>query len=441
MPISPLIRLLAVTALACAVAGPSSAQLPNLGGTVGGVLGQTQGALGNVTNGVQDQIGQTTQRLSNDLRAVRADRLTALRRQYPNLIDVDPHGAAVIRAQVLAVDPSAEALAAAQRQGFTIVEQNAAGALGLSIVTLRAPQGMSTRRAVEALRRADPSGAYDYDHLYLGAGEAAAEAHARQPNGAGVSSNVRIGLIDGGVDAAHPALASLAIHQRGFAGEAHTDAHGTAVASLLAGESADFHGAAPGASLYVADVYGGSPTGGGAGAIVAALNWLAEQRTPVVNISLVGPPNRALEAGINAMLQRGFVIVAAVGNDGPSAPPLYPAAYPGVVGVTGVDARNRVLPEAGRGAQVDWAAPGSDMLAAQPGGGFAGVRGTSFAAPIVAGLIAREMSAPSPQASSHAQQDLGADAVDLGARGRDNVFGAGLVGGDVRVLPRRVAAR
>jgi subtilisin family serine protease len=223
------------------------------------------------------------------------------------------------------------------------------------------------------------------------------------------------------------------LQQRGFAGpQALANTHGTEVASLLVGDDGAFRGAAPGASLYVADVYGGRPTGGGVSAIVAAMAWLAQSRATVINISLVGPPNGALESAVRAAIARGHVIVAAVGNDGPSAPPLYPAAYPGVVGVTGVDARNRVLPEAGRGAQVDFAAPGSDMSAASLGGGYAPVRGTSFAAPIVAGLIARRMTTPSTENATRAEGELSHAAQDLGARGPDRTFGAGLVGAEVR---------
>jgi subtilisin family serine protease len=103
-----------------------------------------------------------------------------------------------------------------------------------------------------------------------------------------------------------------------------------------------------------------------------------------------------------------------------------------VVGVTGVDAHNRVLPEAGRGAQVDFAAPGSDIAAAGPGGRYVTVRGTSFAAPIVAALIARGLGAPDPSAAARAEAALAQEAVDLGARGADPVYGAGLVGADLR---------
>ncbi|MEJ0061286.1 MAG: S8 family serine peptidase [Terricaulis sp.] len=449
------IRLAAFVLLAAAFAGPAAAQLPGgLGGAVGDVTSGVGGAVGRVgdtvegtSTGVLDRadgaVDTLRERTTRELRAARETEANLLRRAHPDIIDVDRNGDIVVRSEVVAVAPSTDALAAARARGFTISQTTEESALGLTIVVLRAPSGMSTRNAVDALREIDPAGTYDFNHVYLGAGANEPGAPgARQSSGGGGSASGRIGLIDSGVDASHPALAGLSIRQRGFVGSnAIAGAHGTAVASLLAGDAPDFHGAAPGASLSVADVYGGQPNGGGAAAIVAALGWLAEQRTGVVNVSLVGPPNRALEAGVRAMVARGFVIVAAVGNDGPSAPPLYPAAYPGVIGVTGVDARDRVLPEAGRGGQVDFAAPGSDITAAAPGGGYARVRGTSYAAPIVAGLIARNLSAPNPDAAARAEAQLTSSAADLGARGADQTFGAGVVGRELRNSEQRVAAR
>jgi subtilisin family serine protease len=190
----------------------------------------------------------------------------------------------------------------------------------------------------------------------------------------------------------------------------------------------------------VADVYGSGPSGGSAESVVRGLAWLAGRKTPVINISLVGPPNSALEAAVKALQARGHVLVAAVGNDGPAAPPLYPAAYPGVIAVTGVDARNRVLPEAGRGTHVDFAAPGSDMAAAGQSG-FTVVRGTSFAAPVVAGLLARRLRAPDPAAAKAADEALSREATDVGARGADRIYGRGLVGADLRVAPATVGAK
>jgi subtilisin family serine protease len=199
----------------------------------------------------------------------------------------------------------------------------------------------------------------------------------------------------------------------------------------MIGRFADFHGAAPGADLYAADVYCGLPTGGSVEAVAEALSWLVHERIAVINVSLVGPPNLVLEAVVRQVISQGFIIVAAVGNDGPAAAPLYPAAYPGVVGVTAVDAHRRVLIEAARGPQVRFAAPGADMVAAKSPQGFATVRGTSFAAPLVACLLAAELHVPDGVAAARAISDLADRAVDLGAHGVDPVYGYGLVAADL----------
>lgn len=420
-------RHLMVLLLAAAAAPASAQMLPDVGGAVGGVLERPLNEIGQAA-------GDVTDRAVEELRAARETAQRQLRRRHPDLIDQDRNGDIVVRSEVLAMAPSAEALATARARGFSERETLEAGELGLRIVVLTAPAGMSTRRAVETLRGIDPAGAYEYNHIYLGSG--AEQTAPKQAHSHGAGAAARIGLIDSGVDADHPALAGASLQQRGFAGATIVGAHGTAIGAILIGEN----GAAPGASLYVADVYGGRPTGGGATAIVSALNWLVQSRVAVINISLVGPSNRALEAAISAALERGVVIVAAVGNDGPASPPLYPAASPGVIGVTGVDARNRVLPEAVRGEQVDFSAPGSDFTAASPSGGYVRVRGTSYAAPIVAGLIAQRLNAPDAASAQRAEAALAAAAVDLGARGRDRVFGLGLVGQDFR-NDARVARR
>jgi subtilisin family serine protease len=75
------------------------------------------------------------------------------------------------------------------------------------------------------------------------------------------------------------------------------------------------------------------------------------------------------------------------------------------------------------------------------GGGYVAARGTSFAAPIVAGLLAQDLAQPDPQAAAAALARLEQGALDLGAPGRDDVFGFGLVGEAARTPPERVAAR
>jgi subtilisin family serine protease len=187
-----------------------------------------------------------------------------------------------------------------------------------------------------------------------------------------------------------------------------------------------------GADLYAADVYCGVATGGAVDAIVAALGWMDQELVPVINISLVGPRNVLLERIVNVLIARGHVLVAAVGNDGPAAPPLYPAAYAGVVGVTAVDAKRRVLVEAERGPQVMFSALGADLKAANIEHGYVTVRGTSFAAPTVAALLAGSLSNPDQEAARAAIAVLAKQAIDLGPPGKDLTYGFGLVGADLK---------
>jgi subtilisin family serine protease len=191
----------------------------------------------------------------------------------------------------------------------------------------------------------------------------------------------------------------------------------------------------PGAALYAADVYCGRASGGAVDALLGAFDWLVRERVPVINVSLVGPKNAMLQAVIAKVIAAGFVIVAAVGNDGPAAAPLYPASYPNVVGVTAVDAKHRVLIEAARGPQVMFAAIGADTAAAGAGTGYVAVRGTSFASPIVAALLAGQVSQPDPIQVKEALTALEKQAIDLGTAGRDLTYGFGLVGAEFRVDP------
>lgn len=399
-------RLAAACAVALCVVAPASAQLP--------LPQPTLPTLPDVVGRAKETLPDAARVPLDELRKLK---LRDLVRANPRTLEME-RGQAIVRHEVVAVAPTEEALAAARRAGFTVSARERLDGLDTSIVTLSAPEGLSTRRALARLRELDLAGVYDFNHLYSESGPASDAAPATPKQGAGGGGNgARIGLIDSGVDAR--ALSGVRVEQRAFAGGSVTPAlHGTAVASLMNGVT----------QIYAADVYCGAATGGSATALARAFAWMAQERVAVVNVSLVGPPNQAMQAIIAGMVTRGIVIVAAVGNDGPAAPPLYPASYPGVVGVTAVNARGRVLVEAARGPQVDFAAPGADMEAASPGGKNAPVRGTSFAAPIVAALLAQRVSTPGPANAKRAINDLSRSAQDLGASGRDDVYGAGLVG-------------
>jgi subtilisin family serine protease len=384
-------------------------------------------------------VGDTVRNLPS--RAVRSQQLFD---QHRAELDRDPRGELVVRAEVVAIDITEAALAKARQADFLVKRTQELPDLAVKITILQTPAGWSARRGLAKLRKLDPEGTYDYNHVYLDSGgvESATPRPARTAPAAEATAELaapraRVGVIDGGVDAGHVSLRASVVHRFGCGGQYMPNAHGTAVGSLLAGSAANFSGAAPRAELYAADVYCGSPTGGSVDEAAAAFGWMAQQRVAVVNVSLVGPRNALMERVVKTLVDRGYLIVAAVGNDGPAAPPLFPAAYPGVVGVTAVDAKHRVLLEACRGKHVEFAAPGADLIAAvqaQPDA-FAAVRGTSFAAPLVAGLLARELTEPDVAARDRIVAALAAKAEDLGARGRDDTYGVGLVAADLATKP------
>lgn len=357
---------------------------------------------------------------------------------HPEQLTLDARGNPVVRGELVLDSPSDALLRAAAAAGFAVLREQRADELGLHVVVLATPPGLTPEQAEQRLRAIEPGWQGGANPLYLPSSSLPSRGAA---GGAAPAARAeRVGLVDGGIDSQHPALRATAIEQQGCERPLPTP-HGTAVASLLVGQDGDFHGAVQAQRLYAADVYCGRPTGGALDAVVSALAWLARARVPVINLSLVGPPHPVLERAVTQLMARGHLLVAAVGNDGPAAPPLYPAAYPGVVGVTAVDRRRAVLPEAGRGPQVAYAAPGAELAVALPGGGYGSARGTSFAAPLVAGLLAGRLAAPDPAAAKQALASLATDALDLGAAGRDPVYGVGLVGERLRVAPSAVAVR
>lgn len=389
-----------------------------------------------------DQLQSPSLDRLSDLRHLEIGRLIRANRA---LIDADRDGEPIVRSEILGMTPTDAALQSARSLGFSIDREDSIDAMNLRVVVFKAPRGMSTRKALQTLRAGDPAGSYDYNHIYTGGGtvppggSSPLDAPVQPPAPAAANGSsqprMRIGLLDTGIDLTHPVFRDALVHGWGCSDHPLAAAHGTAVASLLIGRGEKFRGVHPDAELFAADVYCGLPTGGAVDALVAALGWLVHERVPVINISLVGPKNAMLESVISTLIGAGYVIVAAVGNDGPAAPPLYPASYRNVVGVTGVDAQRRVLIEAARGPQVMFAAPGADLAAAAADHGYVAVRGTSFAAPFVAALIAGGMSTPNTADALAAIDALTKTAIDLGPPGRDLTYGFGMVAADYRIDP------
>ncbi|MEE2566412.1 S8 family serine peptidase [Hyphobacterium marinum] len=377
---------------------------------------------------VQDMTRDTLDQTNRTLEDVRAADLRDLLRQNRDVLERGPRQSVIVRREIIAFAPSESLVGAAEALGFRVLRQDMLPGLGTPIVVFEPPERWSTRRALRRLQSLDGNGVFDFNHIYSASGQGRLAMRPPAVQEAFVGSRLRLGIIDTGIAQAHPALQASRLTTRAFGGLGYVPAqHGTQVASLAVGHAGDFRAPAAGAEIFSADVYGDAVTGGNAEALARALGWMAEENVAVINISVVGPPNRILEAVVRQMTDRGHIIVAAVGNDGPTAPPLYPAAYDGVIGVTAVGMSGRVIPEAARGDQVDVAAPGAAMVAASLDGSFAEIRGTSFAAPLVSGLLAHQLSLPDPVSASAAIRYMEAEARDAGRHGRDQVYGVGIM--------------
>ena len=322
----------------------------------------------------------------------------------------------------------------AQALGLAIKRRAVLGHLGLVISVFRVPQGMSVQAALAQLHQAMPQTWSDANHRYLlEAGPAAYGAKLVGWTGAarGCGGGATLGMVDTALDLAHPAFKGGHVTLRSFlpAGIAAASAgHGTAVASLLVGGGG--FGLLRGARLYAAAVFrkrGDDGADTDAELVVRALDWLVGQHVSALNLSFGGPRNRLVEAAVLRVEQLGVGVLAAAGNGGADAPPVYPAAQAGVVAVTALDARLQPYAHANRGDYIAFAAPGVDVWAAAPGGGGKYQSGTSYAVPFATAVFAAAKAAQPAAAPAALEQALAARAKDLGAPGKDGTFGWGLI--------------
>jgi subtilisin family serine protease len=161
--------------------------------------------------------------------------------------------------------------------------------------------------------------------------------------------------------------------------------------------------------------------------LVRALDALARRDVRVINLSLAGPDNALLKTTVEAMISRGAILIAAVGNAGPRAKPLYPAGYDGVIAVTAVDKGRNAYRRANQGAHVDIAAPGVNVWTAASISGARPKSGTSFAAPFVSAAAAVLLAERPDLTPVQMAEALSGLAQDIGSPGKDQVFGWGLL--------------
>ncbi|MGB5724993.1 MAG: S8 family serine peptidase [Parasphingorhabdus sp.] len=390
-------------------------------------------SLSNITEPLIDPVsgivdaGDLDRLSSSELRTLlnrlRIDRVNQFVRQNRDHVERDRNGDPAVRGVLIATGISAASLERAQEEGFQILERNEIEGLDLSYVKFATRRDKELKSEQKHLKKLAGEADISADNIYFTSSAVAMAASSTTLAG-GKALTGAMGLIDGGV-ARHAAIA-IPVEQRGFAkGGPVASSHGTAIASLI---SASVKPRARG--LLAADIYGSDPAGGNATAIARALGWMAQRNVPVVTISLVGPDNGLLGRAIKAAQQTGMLVVAAVGNDGPAAPPRYPAAYKGVIGVTGVDHRERALPEAGSATPVDFSAPGAGLKGASTDGRLVPLRGTSFAAPLVAVRLLFHYPVANISRIESAVNGLINEAKDLGKKGADKVYGHGLICGN-----------
>ena len=344
-------------------------------------------------------------------------------------IETDREGFRYRRAEFVALDLTSEDLVQLRAGGFDILESEELDSLEGTLHLLRGPLVGSDEDSLDAIEAVADPDVFGFNHLFDGS-----SVRTRRKRDGSIPRRLacgcEIGLIDTGVATKLSHFGHVSVVQRAFNGRntaVRPGLHGTAVAHLMAGT--ETHPARP-TKIYVADIFSGPrSTSGSSFALIKALDWLASQGVPVINVSLAGPSNPAVASAIERLTKRGHVIVAAAGNDGPAAPPVFPGAYRGVVGVTAVDGANRIYRYANRGAYVDFAARGVAVTAIDARGGVRDATGTSFAAPLVAARVAGKLRRPDSAQSKQVIRTLEGSARDLGPPGRDPIYGVGLVEG------------
>jgi len=246
----------------------------------------------------------------------------------------------------------------------------------------------------------------------------------------GAGAGVTIGLVDTAVDPAHAELAAADLMQLDvLGGEIGVRDHGTAMGGLIMA-SAGLEGVAPAARLISVRAFDVSETGSvvsSSAALARALDRLVTEGAEVLNLSFAGPRDPLLLAVIDRLEEEDVPIIAAAGNNGPDAAPVYPGAHRHAIAVTATDERDLAFEDANLGMYVEIAAPGVDILSPLPEGRYDLQTGTSVATAHVTGIVALMLARDPEMDVTGLRRALAAASRDLGAPGRDEIFGAGLI--------------
>jgi subtilisin family serine protease len=322
-------------------------------------------------------------------------------------------------------------LARVESQNFPLI----GGTIGLFRVTDRRTVGVVSRElATEAsVRSVQPNFRYvlQDQKVALTEGDPAQYAIAKlrlpQAHTLAHGANVTIAVIDSGIDVKHPELANaIADNFDALGSKEGPHVHGTGIAGAIVSH-ARLMGSAPAARILAIRAFGAAPKGAESTSyvILKGLDYAAAHGAQIVNMSFAGPKDTLIERGIAATVAKGIVMVAAVGNAGPKSPPLYPAANTNVIAVTATDAQDRLFAASNRGRHIAISAPGVDIFLPAPDEKYQMTSGTSFSAAYVSGLAALMLERNPALKPGEVRAILMKTARDLGAPGRDDLFGAG----------------
>ena len=339
--------------------------------------------------------------------------------------------------EVLVMDPTEDFEGRVTAMGFHVLENLTMESLGIRMLRLSTPKGMSVPDAIQRLSREFPGVTFDANTRFgpSSGPEAQHPRTARMLAGwQGISptcgKGIRLGQIDSGVDLTHPALKGQRITHLAFAktGRKPGDAkHGTAIANILVGK-AEWGGLLPGARLFSANMFEINEDGqmvGSAAALVKSMEWLATLKVDAVNMSIAGDDNKLVRRALDIADRSGLLLVASVGSWGNSSRRAYPASYTEVIAVTAMKGKKLAYKYANTGPHIDFAAPGTGIWAAAPGGGGALHYGTSFAVPYITVTAAILKNAGRTKNARTFRKLLSRAVKDLGKPGRDDVFGYG----------------
>jgi subtilisin family serine protease len=347
----------------------------------------------------------------------------------------------MIEREIVAEIDAAQADEMARRHRLTRIEAQNFPLLGSTIGRFRITDGRSVRTVQAELasdtdvRSVQPNFRYLLQDQKAAAapseGDPAQYALAKlrlpQAHALARGGNVIVAVIDSGIDVGHPELAgAIADTFDALGSKEGPHVHGTGIAGVIVAH-ARLMGSAPLAKILAIRAFGATSSGAESSSfvILKSLDYAAAHGARIVNMSFAGPKDPVIERGLAAATAKGMVLVAASGNAGAKSPPLYPAADPDVIAVSATDASDKLFPASNRGPYIAVAAPGVDIFLPAPDGKYQMTSGTSFSAAYISGLAALMLERNPALKPEQLRTILTKTARDLGAPGRDDLFGAG----------------